>query len=65
MPEPITNIKVKLVGKDGNVFNIIGIVREALRKGGRKDLIPTFTEEATSGDYNHAIATCMKYVHVY
>jgi len=61
---PKTNIKVKLVGTDGNAFALLGKVTEALRKGKRADLIPEFRKEATSGDYNHLIATCCDYVEV-
>lgn len=64
MNEPITNIKVKLTGADGNAFALMGKVRQALRRGGRADLIEKFTKEATSGNYDHLLATCMKYVEV-
>ena len=57
-----TGIKVKLIGKDGNAFSILGIVRKALVNGGRKDVVDEFMKEATSGDYNHLLATCMEYV---
>lgn len=68
------NITVQLVGEDGNAFNLIGKVRNALRKGLLADgsytageianEIRHFTEEATSGDYDHVIQTCMKWVNV-
>lgn len=61
---PKTNIKVKLVGTDGNAFALMGKVSEALRKGGYADLVAEFRKEATSGDYNHLIQTCMDYVEV-
>jgi len=59
-----TNVKVKLVGKDGNAFAILGRVSKALRKAGYPDLAKEFLEEAMSGDYNHLLQTCMKYVEV-
>ena len=59
--EPITNIKLKLVGEDGNAFFIMGRARQALRRNGRADLIEQFTKDCTSGDYNHLLATCMRY----
>ncbi len=60
-----TGIKVKLVGEDGNAFYILGKVRQALRRGGKgKEFIDAFTAEATSGDYHHLLATCMKVVEV-
>jgi len=61
---PITNIRVRLVGEDGNAFAIIGRVRSALRRGGREDLIEAFTREATAGDYDHVIQTCLRYVDI-
>jgi hypothetical protein len=57
-------IRCKLIGKDGNAFSIIGSVSEALRRGGRKDLIEPFQQEATSGDYNGVLQAAMKYVEV-
>lgn len=60
-----SGIRVKLVGKDGNAFAILGRVKEALRRGGRSDLIEAFVKEATSGDYNHLLCTVMEYVDVY
>ena len=60
------NIKVKLVGEDGNAFNIMGIVRQALRENKvSKDEINKFMEEARSGNYDDLLQTCMKWVTVY
>lgn len=60
-----TGIKVKLVGEDGNAFAILGRVRAALRRNGESpEFIQAFTKEATSGDYYHLLATCMKVVQV-
>lgn len=59
-----TNIRVKLVGEDGNAFVIMSKVRAALKKGGRADLIEDFTKEATSGDYDNLLYTAMEYVQV-
>jgi hypothetical protein len=61
---PKTNIRVKLVGEDGNAFAILARVRSALRRGGRADLVEPFTKEATSGNYTHLLATVMEYVEV-
>ena len=60
-----TGIKVKLVGEDGNAFYILGKVQRALRNDGQpKEFIDAFLKEATSGDYNHLLATCMEVVEV-
>lgn len=57
------DIFVPLVGEDGNAFSILGRVRSALRRGGvPQDEIAKFTEEATSGDYNHLLQTVMRWV---
>lgn len=59
------NIEVKLVGSDGNAFAILGKVRKALRRAKvDSSVIEQFTKEATSGDYNDLLATCMKWVEV-
>ena len=59
--EPITDIRLKLVGEDGNAFMIMGRARLALRRNGRADLIEQFTKECTSGNYDNLLATCMRY----
>lgn len=59
-----TNIKVKLIGEDGNAFNILGKVSQALKKNGYKEMAQEFMAEATKGDYNHLLRTCMKVVKV-
>ena len=56
-----TDIKLKLVGEDGNAFAILGRARRALGMGGRGDLVTEFMREATSGDYQHLLATCLAY----
>lgn len=57
------NIKVKLTGTDGNAFAVLGNVRQALRKAKVPSAeISTFLNEAMSGDYNHLLATCGKWV---
>ena len=62
--EPITNIKLALAGEDGNAFMILGRARAALRRAKRMDLWDAFHKEATSGDYNNLLATCMRYFDV-
>lgn len=58
------DVYVELVGMDGNAFSIIGRVQKALRKHGYGDAVEKFHEEATSGDYDHLLATVVKYVNV-
>lgn len=59
-----TGIKVKIIGADGNVFNLLGICRRALSRAGKLELWDEFYREATSGDYNHALATIADYFEV-
>jgi hypothetical protein len=59
------NIKCKLVGTDGNAFALMGKVKQALRRGGvSEDECNQFIKEATSGDYNNLLCTCMSWVTV-
>ena len=60
------DIEVQLVGTDGNAFALIGAVQKALKKAEvSKEEIGEFFDEATSGDYNHLLRTCMAWVNVY
>jgi hypothetical protein len=59
-----TRIKVRLIGKDGNAFFIIGTVKRALLKAGMKEEACKFVEEATAGDYNNLLRVVMEYVDV-
>lgn len=61
MTEKIT---VQLSGQDGNAFAILGRVKNALIKNGQKEDAEEFLKEATQGDYDHLLRTCMKYVDV-
>lgn len=61
---PKTNIKVRIIGVDGNVFCLLGICRRALGRAGKIELWDEFYKEATSGDYNHALATIVDYFEV-
>jgi len=59
------NVKVKLVGHDGNAFAILDRVRKAMRKAGcTSDQIKEFVDEATNSDYSNVLATCTKYFEV-
>lgn len=59
-----TDAVVKLEGKDGNAFFIIAAVRLAIRQSNHPELEESFTREATEGDYDHLLQTCMRYVSV-
>jgi hypothetical protein len=58
-------IEVRLVGQDGNAFNLIGLVARALTKAKvPAEEIKEFKTEAMSGDYNNLLVTCMNWVTV-
>ncbi len=64
--------KVQLSGTDGNAFAVIGRVQGALRRhlaysmeqGDLEDELAAFYAEATSGDYDRLLQTCMRWVDV-
>jgi len=57
------DVVVKLVGSDGNAFAVMGRVAKALRRAGTpNDEVAAFYAEATSGDYDHVLQTCMAWV---
>lgn len=58
-------ITVELSGHDGNAFAILGKVTRALKKGGATQAeVSEFFDEATSGGYDHLLATVMRTVDV-
>ena len=58
-------IGVQLVGTDGNSFSILGQCSRAAKAAGLpKEEIKAFMTEATSGDYNKLLQTCMKWFNV-
>ena len=61
---PLTNAVVKLIGENGNAFAILGRVRRGILHSDHPELADEFIMEATSGDYDHLLATCLRYVTV-
>jgi len=56
-------VEVDFNNIDGNAFSILGVVSRAMRSASvPTDKIEEFKVEATSGDYNHLLQTCMKWV---
>jgi hypothetical protein len=58
------DVTVRLVGSDGNAFAVLGAVQRAMRKAGHDDQVAEFMAEATAGDYDGLLRTCMKWVEV-
>lgn len=59
-----TDIKVNIIGQDGNAFAVMGQVTRALKANGRADLVEAYLKEAMSGDYQNLLAVTMNYVDV-
>jgi hypothetical protein len=58
--------RVKLVGKDGNAFAIMGRVKHALhRAGADSEYVDQYLQESMSGDYDNLLRVAMKYVEVH
>ena len=64
--EPKFDIEVQLSGEDGNAFAILGRIKKALERheGCSGPQVQQFMDEATEGDYDHLLQTCMKWVNV-
>ncbi len=57
LPRP----RVKLIGRNGNSFAILGACNKAATKAGwTLDQWVAFRAEATSRDYNHLLATVIR-----
>lgn len=56
-------VKVRLVGEDGNAFAILGSVCRSMRSAKlTQEQIDEYREDAMSGDYEHLLATTLDYV---
>lgn len=65
MNKPKFDVKVRLVGQDGNAFSIMGNVSRALKKAGATDAeVKEYQRESMSGDYDNLLRTACKWVHV-
>lgn len=57
--------KCKLTGADGNIFNLIGLARKALREAGQRELGEEMTNRVyTSKSYDEALQIIMEYIEV-
>lgn len=58
-------VRVKLTGTDGNAFAVLGSVTRALKAAGvPAEDVARFVDEATRGDYDQLLATCVRWVAV-
>lgn len=58
-------VKVKLLGNDGNAFAILSACKyQAMKEGLNQKHIKEFMDEAVAKDYDHLLQTCMKYFEI-
>lgn len=63
--EVLIKPELSLCGEDGNAFSILGRAFRAAKKAGwTEEQTEKFKNEATAGDYDHLLQTCMKYFEV-
>lgn len=58
--------KCKLIGEDGNIFNLIGIASRTLKEAGMKDKADEMVDRINnSKSYIEALAIISEYVDIY
>ena len=61
----VTKPKCKLIGQDGNIFNLIGIASRSLHLAGLEDKAIEMSEKVMHcGSYTEALSIIMEYVEV-
>jgi len=61
----MNNPTVKLIGEDGNIFNILGKCAKALKDNGQNNEATELTNKVfASSSYEEALTICMEYVNV-
>jgi hypothetical protein len=64
-PNGLPKPEVRIIGRDGNAFAILGACTKAMKKAGwKKEDVDKFLAEAMSGDYDHLLQTAMKWCEV-
>ncbi len=57
--------RVKLIGENGNIFNLIGLASRGLKKAGQNDKATEMSQRVmSSGSYEEALSIIMEYVEV-
>lgn len=65
MSESVIKPSCKLIGENGNVFNLIGLASKALKKAGLKDRCSEMQEKCfAAGSYDEVLRILMEYVEV-
>lgn len=66
MPENFKKPKCKLIGEDGNIYNLAGLACIALKEAGYYDKVEEMTQRIyKSKSYYEALCVIMDYVEVY
>jgi AmiR/NasT family two-component response regulator len=61
----MTKPKCKLIGEDGNIFNLMGIASRTLKRAGLKKQAEEMVDRITkSKSYEEALGIIMEYVEV-
>ncbi|MBC8587482.1 hypothetical protein CLLI_15370 [Clostridium liquoris] len=61
----MTKPRCKLIGEDGNIFNLMGIASRTLKKAGMKDKADEMVKRIMeSGSYIEALAVISEYVEI-
>lgn len=59
------DIQVQLTGQNGNAFVLLGVCQREMKNAKcTPQQIKEFLDEATNGDYDHLLQTCMRYFDV-
>lgn len=62
----MNKVKCKLIGEDGNIFNLLGIARREMKRAGQDELAKQMTDEVFKcKSYDEALQTLDKYVDIY
>jgi hypothetical protein len=62
---PKFDVDVQLSGLSGNAYAIMGSVTTAIKRAGGSNIeCDQFRTEATSGDYDNLLQTCIRWVNV-
>ena len=57
--------RLRLTGKDGNAFNVLGLAKKAAEEAGWPEpKIQAFIHQATAKDYDHLLQTCIEWFDV-
>jgi hypothetical protein len=63
--EVVEKPRCKLIGEDGNVFNLIGLAAKALRRAGQPEKATEMSHKVfTCGSYDEALSIISDYVEV-